>query len=148
MKTALTLLNSPNLKPPQRQRYMDLLIKECDRQSSLIGSLLDLVNLDQMAGRETLQPISLFDIVPGVVSTYQPLALEKGIMLAYTLPEQLPPVLCFKPWLKQIAINLLHNSIKFTPRGGQVWVRSRVVGNRVMLEVRDVDGFWMDLMGG
>jgi signal transduction histidine kinase len=34
-------------------------------------------------------------------------------------------------------INLLHNSIKFTPNGGQVWVRSRVHGNYVHLEFRD-----------
>jgi len=34
-------------------------------------------------------------------------------------------------------INLLHNSIKFTPTGGQVWVRARHQGNYVQLEFRD-----------
>ena len=137
MKTALSLLNSPHLKPPQRMRYLQMLHTECDRQSSVINGLLELLQIDQIPKYTPLQAVRISEIVPGVVSTYQPLAQEKGIMLAYTLPEQLPPVLCFKSWLKQIAINLLHNSIKFTPRGGQVWVRSRVVGNRVMLEVRD-----------
>lgn len=103
----------------------------------LINGLLELLQIDQTPKYTPLQPVRLSEIVPGVVSTYQPLAQEKGIMLAYTVPEQLPPVLCFNSWLKQIAINLLHNSIKFTPRGGQVWVRSRAVGDRVMLEVRD-----------
>ena len=137
MKTALTLLNSPNLKPTQRQRYMDLLIKECDRQSSLIGSLLDLVNLDQMAGRETLQPISLFDIVPGVVSTYQPLAEEKGVRLAYTIPEDMPKIACLNPWLRQIIVGLLHNGIKFTPMGGQVWVKAKQQGEFLQIEIKD-----------
>ena len=137
MKTALTLLNSPNLKPPQRQRYMDLLVKECDRQSSLIGSLLDLVSLDQMAERETLQPISLAEIVPGVVSTYQPLAEEKGVRLAYTIPEDLPSIACLNPWLRQIVIGLLHNGIKFTATGGQVWVRAKQQGDFVQLEFKD-----------
>lgn len=137
MKTALSLLNSPHLKPPQRMRYLQMLHTECDRQNSVINGLLELLQIDQIPKYTPLQAVRISEIVPGVVSTYQPLAQEKGIMLAYTLPEQLPPVLCFKSWLKQIAINLLHNSIKFTPRGGQVWVRSRVVGNRVMLEVRD-----------
>lgn len=137
MKTALTLLNSPHLKPPQRQRYMDLLVKECDRQSSLIGSLLDLVSLDQMAERQTLQPISVADVVPGVVSTYQPLAEEKGVRLAYTVPEDLPPVACLNPWLRQIVVNLLHNGIKFTDRGGQVWVRAKQQGDFIQLEFKD-----------
>jgi two-component system, OmpR family, phosphate regulon sensor histidine kinase PhoR len=137
MKTALTLLNSPNLKPPQRQRYMDLLTKECDRQSSLIGSLLDLVNLDQMAERKTLEPLKLFDVVPGVVSTYQPLAEEKGVRLAYTIPENMPPVANLGPWLRQIVVNLIHNGIKFTPPGGQVWVRAKQQGDYIQLEFKD-----------
>jgi signal transduction histidine kinase len=137
IKTALTLLNSPNVKQPQRQRYMDLIAKECDRQSSLITSLLDLVQLDQVVEQSTLQPVRLSDVVPGVVSTYQPVAEEKGVMLAYTVPEDLPPVSCMNNWLKQIVINLLHNGIKFTPNGGQVWVRAKQQGDYVQLEFRD-----------
>lgn len=137
MKTALTLLNSPSLKPPQKQRYMELLVRECDRQSSLITSLLDLVSLDQMAEQTTIQAVSLMDVVPGVVSTYQPLAEEKGVRLAYTIPENLPAIACLPTWLKQIVINLLHNGIKFTPRGGQVWVRAKQQGEYVQLEFRD-----------
>jgi len=137
MKTALSLLNSPQLKPAQRQRYLHLLNTECDRQSSLITGFLDLVQLDRVAEQTAWQPIRLCEIVPGVVSTYQPLAQEKGIMLAYTVPEDLPAVSCPSAWLKQIVINLLHNSIKFTPTGGQVWVRSRLQGDYVQLEFRD-----------
>lgn len=136
MKTALTLLNSPSLKPPQKQRYMELLVRECDRQSSLITSLLDLVSLDQMADT-TIQALSVADVVPGVVSTYQPLAEEKGVRLAYTIPENLPTIACLPTWLKQIVINLLHNGIKFTPRGGQVWVRAKQQGEYIQLEFRD-----------
>ncbi|MCT7948641.1 ATP-binding protein [Ancylothrix sp. C2] len=146
MKTALTLLKSPNLKIEQRNRYIQMLLTECDRQTSLINGLLDLVRLDHLVdsspsgaklhqtGMETLR---LSDIVPGVVSTYQPLAQEKGIMLAYTVPEDLPPVSCLSAWVKQIVINLLHNGIKFTPAGGQVWVKAKQQGDYISLEFRD-----------
>ena len=137
MKTALSLLNSSQLKPPQRQRYMQLLNTECDRQNSLIAGFLDLVELDRYREQKSLQPVRLSDIVPGVVSTYQPLAQEKGITLAYTVPTDLPVVSCLDNWLKQIVINLLHNSIKFTQTGGKVWVRARPQGNYVQLEFRD-----------
>lgn len=138
MKTALSLVNSAvTLKQTQRQRYMDMLNTECDRQSSLIIGVLALVQLERVAEQSTLQPVLLSDIVPGVVSTYQPLAQERGIMLAYTVPENLPVVSCLNSWLKQIVINLLHNSIKFTPKGGQVWVRARQQGDYVQLEFRD-----------
>lgn len=137
MKTALTLLESPNMRPPQRQRYMDLLTQECDRQSSLITSVLSLLQLEDAEDNTALMPINLADVVPGVVSTYQPLAQEKGLMLAYTIPDDLPPVSCTTNWIRQIIINLIHNSIKFTRQGGQVWVRAKQQGDYVQIEVRD-----------
>jgi signal transduction histidine kinase len=114
-----------------------LIEKECDRQSSLITSLLDLVHLDQVVDQSALPALRLSDVVPGVVSTYQPVAEEKGIQLAYTVPEDLLPAACMSNWLKQIVINLLHNAIKFTPTGGQVWVRAKQQGEYVQLEIRD-----------
>jgi signal transduction histidine kinase len=84
-----------------------------------------------------MESLRLSEIIPGIVSTYQPLAQEKGIMLAYTVPEDLPPISCFSPWLKQIAINLLQNSIKFTASGGRVWVRAKQQGDTIQLEFRD-----------
>ncbi len=137
MKTALSLLNSTSLKQPQRQRYMDMLSHECDRQSSLITSVLDLVQLESTVEQTPMEPLRLSDILPGVVSTYQPLAQEKGLMLGYVVPEDLPPVACLTPWLKQIVINLLHNSIKFTLKGGQVWVRAKQLGDVIQIEFRD-----------
>ncbi|WP_413199424.1 DICT sensory domain-containing protein [Nostoc piscinale] len=137
MKTALSLLNSPTLKPPQRQRYLQMLNTQCDRQSILITGLLDLVNLEHNLETTSLELVRLSDIVPGVVSTYQPVAQEKGIMLAYTVPTELPGVWCVTGGLKQIVINLLQNSIKFTPKGGQVWVRARLQADYVQLEFRD-----------
>ena len=137
MKTALSLLNSPNLKSSQRQRYLQMLNTQCDQQNSLITGLLELVQLERNLEETALESVRLSDIVPGVVSTYQPLAQEKGIMLAYTVPTELPSIWCVSGGLKQIVINLLHNSIKFTPNGGEVWVRARIQGDYVQLEFRD-----------
>lgn len=137
MKTALSLLNSPNLKAAQRQRYMDMLTHECDRQSALITSVLDLLQLENIDDRIPSQPLRLQSIVPGIVSTYQPLAQEKGIMMAYTVPDELLAVSCTPAWLRQIVINLLHNGIKFTHQGGRVWLTVKPQGDYVQIEVRD-----------
>jgi signal transduction histidine kinase len=137
MKTALSLLNSASLKAPQRQRYLDMLKRECDRQNSLITGVLDLANIEQNLKPPVFEMVRLYDIVPGVVSTYQPVAQEKGIMLGYTVPKDLPEVSCISSDLKQIVINLLSNSINFTPKGGQVLVKARVQGNYVQIEFSD-----------
>lgn len=137
MKTALSLLNSPSMKNPQRQRYLQMLSSQCERQNSLINGVLDLAQIEPSLEEMSLEAVDLADIVPGVVSTYQPIAQEKGIMLAYTVSNELPHAWCVRGGLKQILIHLLANSIRFTSSDGQVWVRGRVQGKHVELEVRD-----------
>jgi len=122
IKMALSLLTAPKLSSPQQQRYLALIGHECDRQSSVINGILDLLQIEVKARQLTPEPSQLIEIVPAVISTYQPLAEEKGILLAYTIADDLPPLACPGSWLRQIMIHLIHNSIKYTPRGGEVWV--------------------------
>ncbi len=138
IKTALPLLASPNLKPPQRQRYLDMISRECDRQSSLINGVLDLLQLERSLSTAVPDPIKLFDIVPGIVSTFQPIAQEKGIRLAYTVPNNLSAVSCPEGWIRQIVIHLLSNSIRYTEAGGEVWVTVQEEDeDKLILNVRD-----------
>ncbi len=137
MKTALGLLESTNLKIVQRQKYLHLLNNQCDRQTSLINGIVELMKLDEDLEKTKLHPVNLGDIIPGVVSTYQSLAQEKEIMIGYTIPENLPLVNCLENWVKQIVINLLSNGIKFTPVGGRVSVKGKVQGEYILLEFQD-----------
>ncbi|NJL49007.1 MAG: histidine kinase [Leptolyngbyaceae cyanobacterium SM2_5_2] len=137
IKTALTLLDSPHLKLTQRQHYTAMISHACDRQSALISGVLNLLQMETSLDQAQLAPVYLADTVPPVVSTYQPLAAEKGVMLAYTVPGTLPRVSCPDAWLRQIVIYLLNNSIKYTPSGGEVWVTARQREEFVELEVRD-----------
>ncbi len=136
IKTALRLLESMQHKREPRQRYLDLLKKECDRQNSMINSLQELAQLNQLA-EENDVCVKLEDLVPGIVSTYQPIAEEQGISLGYTIPAGFPPVACPSAWLRQILRNLLHNSLKFTPPEGRVYVKAFLKTNGVELIVSD-----------
>jgi signal transduction histidine kinase len=137
MKTALKLLDSAQLKPLQRQRYMQLLNIECDHQNSLMTGWLELIELDSESQPLVMPSVQLADMIPGVVSTYQPIARDKGIQLGYTMPPGLPAVSCLETWLRQILINLLHNSLKFTLPGGQVNVHSKLEGDYVQVAFDD-----------
>ena len=137
IKTALKLLESPAIKPPQRQRYLGLIGGECDRQNSLISGVNRLIALDRISDRARIIPIQLSQIIPGIVSTYQPLAAEKGVRLGYTVADNLPPVIFVETWLRQITIDLLHNGIKYTRSGGRVFVQAAVQDEYVRLEFLD-----------
>ena len=136
MKTALSLLESKQIKGEQRQRYLKVVSDECDRQNSLVGGLLELLQLDTPAEAEYL---CLDDIVPGIVSTYQPLAEEKEILLGYTIPADLPPISCPSAWFRQIIINLLNNSLQFTPPQGRVFVQAALKNDDEDIEILVTD---------
>ncbi len=137
MKTALSLLESRQLKLAQRKHYTSMLKGECDRQGALIGGLVELVGLEKLPQKTAKCVASVTDLVPGIVSTYQPLATEKGIRLGYTVTANLPLVACPSNWLKQIIINLLDNCLKFTPPGGEVSVVVSLAEEKVQLTFTD-----------
>ena len=136
MKTALSLLESKQIKGEQRQRYLKMVSDECDHQNSLVSGLLELLQLDIHPEAEYLR---LDDIVPGIVSTYQPLAEEKEILLGYTIPANLPPISCPLPWFRQIIINLLNNSLRFTPPQGRVFVQAALKNEQEQIEILVMD---------
>lgn len=137
IKTALKLLESSALKQVQRRRYLELIRGECDRQNSLINGANRLLALERVSEKKRLEAIQISQIIPGLVSTYQPLAEEKGIRLNYTITDSLPKIYCVEMWLRQIAIELLHNGIKYTPAGGDLFVKASMQGEYVQLEFRD-----------
>lgn len=137
IQTALTLLESPSIKAAQRQLYIRLIRQACGQQTRLIKGVLDLLQLEHQLSQSLVPPLHLCDIVPSVVSTYQPLAQEHSVQLAYTIPSSLPPVACPEVWIRQIAIQLLENSLKYTAAGGQVQVTAYADDEAVELLIRD-----------
>ena len=136
MKTALQLLEKKQHKRDIRQRYIDLLKKECDRQNTLLIGLQELLQLNQSL-EESDPTVHLEELVPGIVSTYQAIAEEKGITLGYTIPAGFPAVACPSSWLRRILQNIIHNSLKFTPEGGRITVQTNLRSEGVEIAVID-----------
>ena len=137
MKTALSILESSKLKSNQRERYLTMLHQQWEHQNSLISGLLDLMELESVSTVESIPPLPLDEFIPGIVSTYQPIAMERGIQLGYTIPSGIPAVNFPSNELRRVVINLLNNSLKFTQSGGKVSVQASLKGKYVQLAFID-----------
>ena len=137
MKTALSLLSSKKMKKEQRERYLKMLQDQCDRQNTIMGGLSQFNQLEKPSENPLLAETYLIDIIPGIVSTYQPLAQEKGIQLGYTVASGLPPAACPSAWVRQIIINLLNNSLQYTNSDGRVFVEAGLEKNYLKIKVKD-----------
>ena len=138
IKTALTLLSSSKLSPKQRDCYLQMIGQACDRQSHLINDVFELLELQLSPLNTTLEKVQLWELLPGVVSTYQPIAQENNITLAYNVSPHLPPVLAIEAYLKQALVSLLSGSIALTHSEGNIRVTAHHrVDGKVALVLQD-----------
>lgn len=107
------------------------------RMRRLVNTLLDIARLE--AGEMTLQlqPLHLNTLIEEVIAEELPLAENCGVTLESRLSEGLPMVLADRDFLERVLANLLDNALKFTPRGGQVWVEAYLETEGVQVEVVD-----------
>ena len=105
---------------------------------SLLNDLLDLSKIE--AGKLDLSFVSvnLNDIVQQCVAMMQQQANRERVIIRTSLPLNLPPIVADARSVRQIVLNLLSNSIKFTGAGGQMIVSTALNDdNEAVLRVRD-----------
>ncbi len=105
---------------------------------SLVNDLLDLSKIE--AGKLDLvfASVNLNQLVQQCVALMQPQANQQRIIIRSSLSPTLPAVVADARSVRQIVLNLLSNSIKFTGAGGQVIVSTALTDRaEVILRVRD-----------
>jgi PAS domain S-box-containing protein len=105
---------------------------------SLVNDLLDLAKIE--AGRMDLSftGVSLNALAQACVALLQPQASRERIVMRTSFAQRLPSVVADERSLRQIALNLVSNAIKFTDAGGQVIVSTALTDRgEVALRVRD-----------
>ena len=104
----------------------------------IVNDLLDISKIE--AGEQELdfQAVSLNRALLDAVSILQPQANSQRVIVRTSLSSSVPDVVADLRSVKQIAINLLSNAIRFTPAGGQVVVSTSYESNgNVSLRIRD-----------
>jgi len=92
----------------------------------LIMGLLDLSKLDSGTMSLRQASIQIGPILQEVISTLAPVALKKGVELVLDDTVQSCELAGDAERLRQVFVNLVDNSVKFTPKGGRVTVQARV----------------------
>ena len=105
---------------------------------SLLNDLLDLSRIETGQTELNFANLSLNDITQQCVGIMQPQANRARIIIRTSLTPNLPQVVADERSLRQIVLNLISNSIRFTGPGGQVIVSTVFSDAReAVLRVRD-----------
>lgn len=97
--------------------YLQILNKECQRETNLINDLLDLSRLEAEVSPGIVQDVVLQEFIPQVAESFQERAQQRQQRLQLHVPEQLPPLRTNLMVLERILRELLQNACKYTPAG-------------------------------
>lgn len=91
---------------------------------NLINEILDLSRIE--AGRYELneEPVSLAHVVADCHHLLKLRASSRNIVIHEMFEEDMPKLWGDERATRQIVLNLLSNSIKFTPQGGEIWLKA------------------------
>ena len=104
--------------------------------TNLINDLLDLGRIE--AGLDSQKEIiSLNSAIRYALEGLRSRVEEKQLKLHIQLEDQLPNLFGSPIRLRQMAGNLIGNAIKYTPVRGEIWVRTRLEANTLILQVQD-----------
>jgi PAS domain S-box-containing protein len=127
--------------PIENERYREYLRDmrtSGEHVVSLVNDLLDISKIEAGKLELNFDAVPLNALVRECITLMQPQANRAHVILRSSLSSGVPGVVADQRTLRQIVINLLSNSVKFTGPGGQVIASTAVLDNgEAVLKVRD-----------
>jgi PAS domain S-box-containing protein len=135
------LMMRERLGPLGNERYRTYLtdMHACGTQViALLNDLLDLSKIETGRLELNFTRVDLNEVMQQCVAAMQPQANRERIIIRTALSQTMPAVVADAPSLRQILLNLLSNSIRFTNAGGQVIVSTALTdAGEAVMRVRD-----------
>lgn len=125
-------------EPMQRSQFSDMIHREGNRMSRLIGDMLTLSSSDSKAWVLQKQPVELDMLLLEVYEAQYPLAKEQGIGFTLSLYEQnVPSMNLDRDRINQVLSILLDNARNHTPAPGKIELELTVHRKNVQIRVSD-----------
>ena len=115
----------------------DVMDRQLTHMVRLIDDLLDVARINRSKMVLRKECIALADVVNSAVETARPLIEQASHALTVSLPAGPVYLDADLTRLSQVFGNLLTNSAKYTPKGGQIWLTAERRGGEVAVSVRD-----------
>ncbi|WP_248927850.1 sensor histidine kinase [Paenibacillus hamazuiensis] len=128
-------LRKEDLTPHERNHYLDIIETESKRLARLSDNLLKLTSLESQHHPFELRPYRLDRQLQNLIVVCEPQWADKDIEMSAELDKL--SVTADEELMSQVWINLIHNSIKFTPQGGAIHIRLRRNGEYAEVDIRD-----------
>ncbi len=124
----------------KQQYYLDRAYKATDRLIKLVNDMLNISRIESGRLVLDLEAVRMETLIADVVEDIKPRAAELGVSVQLekeaSLPE-IPEVFIDQDSIKEVLINLIGNSLKFTPRGGTITISIAEKAGMVETSIKD-----------
>jgi PAS domain S-box-containing protein len=123
--------------PPAVHADFEMILRNVETEARLIDDLLDLSRV--RTGKLNLEKkkVNLYEILLNSLALVRDQAREKGVAVVRDLHTPRAIVMGDAVRLQQVFSNVLKNAIKFTPKKGNVLVRSGVMDAEYVVQIAD-----------
>lgn len=128
-------LKNEHLTPEERNHYLSIIEEESTRLSRITEDLLRLASLESEQLPFQPKPYRLDQQIRNLVLACEPQWRDRSIAMEVSLHEV--TITADEDLLSQVWINLIHNSIKFTPEKGSIQVDLNHLANQVVFKISD-----------
>ncbi|MGD0621592.1 MAG: ATP-binding protein [Thermacetogeniaceae bacterium] len=134
---AETLLEGALYNSRACEEFVSIIGEEAERLNRLINDLLSLSRIESRELKLQLEPLELGPEIKQIVDKIKPRFQKKELALGVTVPGHPVVALADRDRLEQVLLNLLENSLMYTPSGGRVEVGVQEEQGMVVVSVRD-----------
>lgn len=123
----------------KQKYYLERAYTSTDRLIKLVNDLLNVSRIESGRMSLDIQKVSIESLIDEMISEIRPRADELGVKVTNLCDKNhpLPEVLADPDKIKEVLINLIGNSLKFTPSGGQVNITCDTSDHMVATHVSD-----------
>lgn len=134
----IQILRAKKLKGKEMRHAVEVIERNAKGQAEMISDILFVSRI--ITGKLEIkhEPVDLLEVINAVVDIIRPSAEARSLKLTLELDNYEPaPIEGDAERLQQVFLNLLTNSVKFTPTGGEIVVQLERSGSNVSIQVRD-----------
>lgn len=128
-------LENDQLTNEERHHYLSIIEEESTRLSRITEDLLRLASLESDKVKFEPKSYRLDQQIRSLILACEPQWMEKRLNMDVSLEEV--PITADEDLLSQVWMNLIHNSIKFTPPAGSIKVILHPRGDQVEFRISD-----------
>jgi len=122
---------------PEQHAILETIDRNSARLRSLIEDVLTLSKIETGSFKTVMQPVRLAEVISSAVEAVSPVARKAKLTVISEAADPQLSVNGDQEQLDRVLMNLLSNSIKFTPQGGSVTVSANCDEGAAVIRVTD-----------